>query len=274
MEIQKLGNNQNVNIEFVSANPTGPIHVAHMRGAVFGDVLASIFNKTGYNITREYYVNDSGTQIDILSKSLYKRYCQIFNMNVSINNDEYPGDYLKKIAKKISVTDSDKWLKIEESKRHKFFKDYAVRELVNQIRNDLQLLNINFDIFTYESNIQKQNIIDELFVILNEKKLLYEGILDKPKTEDNSEWEPRKQLLFKSTNLFDDRDRPLKKANGEWTYFANDAAYHYDKYKRKFDIIINVWGADHIGYVPRMKSIVSSITNKDNYFRNTNMSNC
>ena len=267
----EYGKNKKINIEFVSANPTGPITVAHLRGAVLGDVLGSIFETSGYNVTREYYINDSGSQIDILGKSLYKRYCQLFNHDVKINDNEYPGEYLKEIAIKIRDKYGNLWLNENHKKTNDFFKQFAIQNIVKTIKEDLNLLNINFDKFTNESEIVKKNLIEEVFSILKSKNLLYEGFLDKPKADDSENWESRKQLLFKSTEIYDDRDRAFRKANGEWTYFANDAAYHLDKYKRNFDELINIWGADHIGYIPRMRSIVSAITNNNNYL---NIINC
>ncbi|PPR48914.1 MAG: Arginine--tRNA ligase [Alphaproteobacteria bacterium MarineAlpha5_Bin5] len=260
-----FGNNQKLNIEFVSANPTGPITVAHLRGAVLGDVLASVFQQIGYSVTREYYVNDSGSQIQILTNSLFKRYSQLLGYKVELKENEYPGNYLIELAKKILNKYEDYWIKADQIKREDYFREYAISELIKYIQDDLILLNIKFDKFTYESEIVKKNIIEELFLILNNKKLLYEGILEKPKGEDIEEWESRKQLLFKSTEIFDDRDRAFKKANGEWTYFANDAAYHLEKFKRKYDKLINIWGSDHIGYIQRMRSIMMAVTNKNDY---------
>ncbi len=263
--IIKNKKNKKINVEFVSANPTGPIHVAHLRGAVLGDVITSILLKTGNEVTKEYYVNDAGSQIDILGNSLYKRYCQLLKINIQMEKNEYPGEYLKSIAKEIISIDGNKWLDTKDEERLIFFKNFAVKSLINDIKKDLSLLNIHFDKFTYESDIVKSNVIDKLFNILKDQDLIYEGQLDKPKGEDLKDWEPRNQLLFKSSKLFDDVDRSFKKSNGEWTYFANDAAYHYDKYIRKFDKLINIWGADHIGYIPRMKSLVQAISNNNNY---------
>ncbi len=260
----KYGDNKKINIEFVSANPTGPIHIAHLRGAVFGDVLSKLMIKTGYNVTKEYYVNDAGSQIEILANSLIKRYKELNNIKIKIEEHEYPGEYLIEVANEIFNKYGNKWLSENEKETKNYFKTFAVNFLLDKIKNDLNLLEINFDIFTYETNIEKNKIIDRLFTILNEKKLIYEGMLSKPKGED-IDWEPRNQLLFKSSNLLDNEDRAFKKANGEWTYFANDAAYHFDKFSRKFYKLINIWGSDHIGYIPRMKSIVKAITNKDNY---------
>ena len=261
----KFKKNKNINIEFVSANPTGPIHIAHIRGAVFGDVLSNLYNKMGYNVTREYYVNDAGSQINILANSLYKRYLELFDKKIKLLEDEYPGEYLIEIAKEILTRDGDKWLQNNKDDTLKYFKNYAVNTLITKIKTDLKLLNINFDQFTHESDIEKSRIIENLLKVLKEKKLIYDGTLPKPRGED-ADWEPRKQLLFKSSKLLDDQDRAFKKANGEWTYFANDAAYHYNKFKRNYDKLINIWGSDHIGYIPRMKSLLLAIKGDDNYF--------
>ncbi|MDC3131428.1 arginine--tRNA ligase [Pelagibacteraceae bacterium] len=257
--------NKNINIEFVSANPTGPIHIAHIRGAVFGDVLSNLYDKMGYNVTREYYVNDAGSQINTLANSLYKRYLELLDKKIELLDDEYPGEYLIEIAKEIFTRDGDKWLKNNKDDTLKYFKDYAVNTLITKIKTDLELLNINFDQFTHESDIEKSRIIENLLKVLKEKNLIYDGTLSKPRGDD-VDWEPRKQLLFKSSKLLDDQDRALKKVNGEWTYFANDAAYHYNKYKRNYDKLINIWGSDHIGYIPRMKSLLLAIKGDDKFF--------
>ena len=263
--IKKNKKNNNINIEFVSANPTGPVHIGHLRGAVLGDVLASVLTCSGYNVTREYYVNDAGSQIKNLGKSLYKRYLEIFEKKIEISKNDYPGEYLISIAKEIRKKDGDKWLDNKEKNLEEYFENYAISEMINLIKNDLKKINIKFDNFVYESDIVNDKSIEKVFNVLTSKDLLYEGFLDKPKGEDSEDWKPRKQLLFRSTNFNDDSDRPFKKADGEWTYFANDAAYHYDKFSRKFDKLINIWGADHIGYISRMKSIVSVISNKKDF---------
>ena len=260
------GDGKKINVEFVSANPTGPLHIAHIRGAVFGDVLSSLYSKTGYNVFREYYVNDAGSQIDKLSNSLFKRYLQLFDKKIELTEDEYPGQYLIDIAKKIKNQDHDKWLNSKEEETIKYFKNFALENIILEIKSDLEKINIKFDKFTYESDIEKSNIIDELFKILDKKDLLYNGVLEKPKGDD-SDWEPREQLLFKSSNLLDNEDRALKKSNGEWTYFANDAAYHFDKCKRNFDRLVNIWGSDHIGYIPRMYSLIKAIKNDETYLQ-------
>ena len=257
---------QNINIEFVSANPTGPIHIAHIRGAVLGDVLASVFKSIGHKVTREYYVNDAGSQIKILGISLFKRYEQLFNIDSKLIDGEYPGAYLIEIAKKIKISDGDKWIINKNiKKKDEYFEFFAVNFLINKIKEDLSLINVKFDRFTFESQIVKNKFIDKVFKLLEEKNLIYEGYLSKPLGLENQNWVPRKQLLFRSTNFTDVSDRAFKKIGGEWTYFANDSAYHYEKFTRGFDKLINVWGADHIGYINRMKSIVDVTSGKKNY---------
>ena len=264
--LNKIKQKQKINIEFVSANPTGPIHIAHMRGAVLGDVLASILESVGHNITREYYVNDAGSQIAVLGLSLFKRYQELFGIKVDFDEGEYPGEYLIEIAKKIINSDGDKWISHKDvSVRKSYFERYGVNFLIDNIKSDLSLIGINFDKFTFESDIIKNKFLDKVFILLKEKKLLYQGFLERPLGEDTVNWKPRKQLLFRSKNFSDNVDRPFQKSNGEWTYFANDSAYHYEKYLRGFDHLINIWGADHIGYISRMKSIVDIISNKKNY---------
>ena len=266
IKFNKIEKKEKINIEFVSANPTGPIHVAHMRGAVLGDVLASILESVGHKVTREYYVNDAGSQISILGKSLFKRYQELLGQEVFFLDDEYSGEYLIEIAKKIINLDKDKWiLNNNDSKRINHFQNYATQFLIENIKTDLSLIGINFDKFTFESDIIKNKFLDKVFILLKEKKLLYQGFLERPLGEDTVNWKPRKQLLFRSKNFSDNVDRPFQKSNGEWTYFANDSAYHYEKYLRGFDHLINIWGADHIGYISRMKSIVDIISNKKNY---------
>ncbi len=257
---------KSINIEFISANPTGPLHLAHIRGAVLGDVLSSILETVGHKVTREYYVNDSGAQIKSLGVSLFKRYKELFNEEIIFSENEYPGEYLIDIATKIKDLDGDKWIDTtNDQERVLYFEKFAVDALIELIKNDLKLININFDKFSFESDIIKNKFIDEVFGILKKNDLIYEGLLKKPLGEENIDWEPRKQLLFRSTKFQDDSDRPFKKADGSWTYFANDSAYHYEKFTRGFDSLINIWGADHIGYISRMKSVVEVISNKENY---------
>ena len=257
-----IGKNQKINIEFISANPTGPLHLAHSRGAIFGDVLSNILEKVGYKVTREYYINDSGVQIEKLGNSLYLRYCELINKNkIDINEINYPGDYLINIAKLIFKKDKTKWLNTNPIKRKKYFENFATKYILKIIKNDCKNMGIKFDQFISEKKIIEEGVINNVFKKLNKESLLYEGVLEKPKSTNDPDWEPRKQLLFKSTKFGDDSDRPFLKSNNDWTYFANDSAYHYYKIKRKYHKIINIWGADHIGYIKRMKSIVKVMSN-------------
>ena len=256
-----IGKNQKINIEFVSANPTGPLHIAHSRGAVFGDVLSNMMKSLGYEVTREYYMNDTGSQIEILAHSLFVRYKELYDIfDETLDSNSYPGDYLIDIAKEIKKNYGEKWIKEEKELRIKFFKEYAIEKITESIVNDLKLIGIVFDNFISEKEIVKKKYIDLVFEKLKKKNLLYEGILEKPKGESDLDWEPRKQLLFKSSELGDDLDRPFLKSNNEWTYFANDSAYHYFKIERKFSKLINIWGSDHIGYIKRMQSIVNVLS--------------
>tara|TARA_B100001123_G_scaffold408664_1_gene502019 strand:- start:63 stop:1817 length:1755 start_codon:yes stop_codon:yes gene_type:complete len=256
--ISKIGKNKKINIEFISANPTGPLHVAHSRGAVFGDVLSNILNKVGYNVTREYYINDYGNQIKLLGDSLYFRYLQELKLTRnSIDKSFYPGEYLKDIAKIIILKDKSKWIKEKESIRNLYFQKFAINHIMKNIKQDLKNIGIKIDKFTSEKNdIIEKNIINLVFKKLKKNNLLYLGTLEKPKGNQENDWESREQLLFKSSAFGDDNDRPFLKSNNEWTYFANDSAYHFDKISRGFFKLINIWGSDHIGYIKRMKSIV------------------
>jgi len=256
-----LGAGKKINVEFISANPTGPLHVAHARGAVTGDVLANLLVKVGYKVTKEYYINDAGSQIDVLARSLYFRYCEILGENIGeMSIDFYPGDYLKRIAEELIKRDEDKWLYKDESFWLKEFKEFATRKIMKGIRADLNTLGINQEVFTSESSLVQNGAVDEVLKKLEKENLVYKGILEPPKGRKPDDWEPRPQTLFKATQFGDDIDRPLKKSDGTWTYFANDIAYHYDKYKRGFNVMINIFGADHGGYVKRMVAATAAIS--------------
>ena len=250
-----------VNIEYVSANPTGPMHIGHARGAVFGDSLANLLEYSGYNVTREYYINDAGQQIINLARSVYIRYIEILKDKEPIFGDDlYPGEYLIPVAKSIIDKFGDKFISLKELDWIEVFKEYSINAMMLLIKNDLSLINIHHDNFVSEQSLKSNGLIDNVVELLSKKNSIYEGVLEAPKGQKNDDWESRPQLLFKSTLFGDDLDRPLKKADNTWTYFAADAAYHYDKYKRNYTSIINVWGADHGGYIKRIEGIVKTVS--------------
>ena len=256
-----IGKSEKVIIEFVSATPTGPLHIGHCRGAVYGDVLSNIMKKLGYKVFKEYYINDTGSQIDKLTNSVIYRYNELFNKNKkNIDENLYPGEYLINLAQDLKKKYGSKLLE-KNKKNNLTIKDFSLKWILNLIKNDLNLLGVNFDLFYSENNLIKKNKISICLDTLKKNKLIYEGIPEKPKGGDLDEWEPRKQSLFKSTNFGDDADRALQKSDGDYTYFAKDIAYHWDKYKRGFSFMINVWGADHGGYIKRLSSAVKAITN-------------
>ncbi|MDF0607592.1 arginine--tRNA ligase [Wolbachia endosymbiont of Onchocerca gibsoni] len=252
-----IGNNQAVNVEFVSANPTGPLHIGHARGAVFGDVLANLLKKVGYQATKEYYINDAGTQIDTLIRSVYLRYKEALGEKISIERGLYPGEYLKKIGKELAKKYGKGLL---EKQDYQIIRDYALSSILELIKEDMHLLGVNHDIFTSEYELQKSGKIEESIKILSNKGLIYEGYLGKPKGKESENWTSRKEMLFCSTKFGDDVDRALKKEDGSWTYFASDIAYHFDKISRGFNNIIVELGSDHSGYIKRLKAVVSALS--------------
>ena len=247
-------------IEYVSANPTGPLHVGHCRGAIFGDILANLLSFVGNKVIKEYYINDYGNQINQFVKSVYFRILELKN-NFSFPEDQdlYPGDYIIDIAKKILIKNQilnfDNYNLIFND-----LKNLSINEAMNLIKNDLKTLGIIHDNFVSENYIVNQKLVEKALDILKGRDYVYEGILEKPKGNDVDDWEPRKQILFKSTKFGDDTDRALKKSDGSWTYFANDVAYHLNKIERKFDLLINVLGADHAGYLKRQASCVAALS--------------
>jgi arginyl-tRNA synthetase len=260
-----FGNNQNLEskkilVEYVSANPTGPLHVGHCRGAVFGDILANLLKFVGHKVVKEYYINDYGNQINQFVKSVYHRILELKN-NIPFPEDQglYPGDYVIDIAKNIlknkKIPNFDNYDLIFEN-----FKDLCIKEAMHLIKSDLKKLGIVHDSFVSEKSLVNKNVVEKVLKILKDHDYVYEGILEKPKGNEVEDWEPRKQLLFKSTKFGDDMDRALKKSDGSWTYFANDVAYHFDKIERKFDLLINVLGADHAGYLKRQASCVLALS--------------
>ncbi|MHA1538982.1 MAG: arginine--tRNA ligase [Alphaproteobacteria bacterium] len=257
------GKDQAVNVEYVSANPTGPLHVGHTRGAVLGDVMASLLEKVGYAVTREYYINDAGGQIDVLAQSSYLRYCEALGEDIGeIPEGFYPGDYLKAVGESLATRFGDTLKNQTEEEWLPVVKDAALRAMMNLIREDLALLNIKHDVFTSEQDLRDQGAVEEVLALLEEKGLIYTGVLEAPKGKLVDDWEARPQTLFKATAFGDDVDRALKKSDGSWTYFAPDIAYHYDKFKRGATQMIDVLGADHGGYVKRIKSATKAITDE------------
>ena len=255
------GNLEKVNIEYVSANPTGPMHIGHARGAVYGDSLANLLEYVGYNITKEYYINDSGQQIVNLAKSVYLRYLEILNNKKEIFKDDlYPGEYLIPVAQNIINNYGDKFLNCDEIAWLDTFKKISISSMMDLIKDDLSSINIHHDVFTSEEFLKSNGFIEKVVKILNENNMIYEGVLDPPKGLKKEDWKSRPQLLFKSTAFGDDVDRPLKKSDNSWTYFAADAAYHYEKFLRNYSTIINIWGADHGGYIKRIEGIIKSFS--------------
>lgn len=256
-----IGRGEPVNVEYVSANPTGPLHVGHGRGAVFGDALATLLEKAGYAVTREYYINDAGAQIDALARSVHLRYREALGETiVEIPEGLYPGDYLKDVGARIAASDGDKWLGQPEEAWLEHFRLTATDAMMDLIRGDLAALGIHQSVFSSELAIQRAGRVEEAVKTLEERGLIYTGVLEPPKGKKPEDWEPRPQMLFRSTEFGDDVDRPLRKSDGSWTYFASDIAYHWDKYKRGSANLIDVLGADHGGYAKRMKAATKAIS--------------
>ena len=249
------------NIEFVSANPTGPLHVGHCRGAILGDVLSNLISFNGHKVTKEYYVNDSGSQIKNFINSVYFRIIEIKSKKKFPDDENlYPGDYIIDIAKKIIKTNIIK----DFTDIDKIYKKLYVETLkysMDIVKNDLKILGVKHDSFVYESNLIKDNVVKTVVKQLQKKEFIYKGSLKAPKGEINDKWKARSQLLFKSTLFGDDTDRALQKEDASWTYFASDIAYHFHKVERKFDVLINVLGADHAGYIKRIKAATKAVSN-------------
>ncbi|MGA9411526.1 MAG: arginine--tRNA ligase [Roseobacter sp.] len=255
-----IGEGQRVNVEFVSANPTGPLHVGHTRGAVFGDALASLLDFAGFNVTREYYINDGGAQVDVLARSVYLRYLEAHGQEVAFADGTYPGDYLIPVGEKLKELKGDAYVGQPEEMWLEDVRSFATDAMMDLIRDDLKALGVKMDVFYSEKSLYGTGRIEAAIEDLKSKGLIYEGVLEPPKGKKPEDWEPREQTLFKSTEHGDDVDRPVMKSDGSWTYFAPDIAYHYDKVSRGFDALIDVFGADHGGYVKRMKAAVSALS--------------
>jgi len=256
-----IGGGRAVNVEYVSANPTGPLHIAHARGAVVGDALASLLAKAGYKVTREYYVNDAGAQVDVLARSAHLRYREALGETIAqIPEGFYPGDYLKEVGQALAARDGEKWLGRPEADWLAPVRNFAVDMILSGIRADLAALGIHQEVFSSERAMIQSGGVDRALKTLEERGLIYIGTLDPPKGKTPEDWEPRPQTLFRASQFGDDVDRPLKKSDGSWTYFASDIAYHFDKFRRGTPTMIDIWGADHAGYIKRMQAAVRAIT--------------
>lgn len=256
----EIGRGQKVNVEFVSANPTGPLHVGHTRGAVFGDALARLLAFTGHAVTREYYINDGGGQIDTLARTAHLRYREALGEAIEIPDGLYPGDYVVPVGEALAARFGDRLRDAPEAEWMPVVREIATAAMMDHIRDDLGALGVEMDVFFSEKSLYGTGRIEETLQALEGMGLVYTGVLEPPKGKTPEDWEPRPQTLFKSSDYGDDVDRPLKKSDGAWTYFAPDIAYHYDKIQRGFDKLINVFGADHGGYVKRLTAAVAALS--------------
>jgi arginyl-tRNA synthetase len=254
------GAGRRVNVEYVSANPTGPLHVGHTRGAVFGDALAALMAFAGWEATREYYINDGGAQVDVLARSAYERYREAHGLEPRIAEGLYPGDYLIPVGAALKDRFGATLLDRPEEDWLGPVRDLATDMMMETIRADLDLLGVRMDRFYSEKSLYGTGRIEAALADLEARGLIYVGTLEPPKGKTPEDWEPRPQTLFRSTAYGDDTDRPLKKSDGAWTYFAPDIAYHFDKVSRGYDLLIDVFGADHGGYVKRMKAAVAALS--------------
>ena len=254
------GKAERVNVEYVSANPTGPLHMGHCRGAVVGDALARVLEAAGFRVTKEYYVNDAGAQVDTLARSVHLRYREALGEDIGdIPEGMYPGEYLKPIGIELAAEFGDQYAEAPESEWLALFRKRAVAAMLDLIRHDLALLGIHHDRFASEAELQDAGAVDRGLETLRAKDLVYEGVLEAPKGQTPEDWEPVELTLFRSTQFGDDQDRPMKKSDGSWTYFGSDAAYHLEK-AQAADHLVNIWGADHAGTVKRVRSAVRALT--------------
>ncbi len=256
-----VGKGERVNVEYVSANPTGPMHVGHCRGAVVGDALASLLEAAGYVVTREYYVNDAGSQVDTLARSAHLRYREALGEDIgAIPEGLYPGDYLVQVGHALEADYGNRFVDAPESEWLETFRKRTVEYMVILIKEDLALLGIHHDLFASEAELAAAGGPDRAMETLKAKGLVYQGELERPKSiDDHDEWEPVELTLFRSTGFGDDQDRPMKKSDGSWTYFGSDAAYHLEKAEAA-DHLVNIWGADHAGTVKRVQAAVKALT--------------
>ena len=251
-----------VNVEYVSANPTGPMHMGHCRGAVVGDALASLLEHAGHQVTREYYVNDAGAQVDTLARSAHLRYREALGEAIGdIPDGLYPGDYLKPVGEALAAEHGDRFVAAPDAEWLPLFKRETVAAMMALIRSDLAMLGVHHDRFASEAEVQASGAVDRAFALLAERGLVYQGTLPPPKGKTAEDWEPTELTLFRSTAYGDDQDRPIRKSDGSWTYFAADTAYHMEKLGQA-DELINIWGADHTGTVKRTQAAVEALAGR------------
>jgi arginyl-tRNA synthetase len=256
-----IGKGRSVNVEYVSANPTGPLHAAHARGAVLGDVMAELLAFSGWNVTREYYTNDAGSQVDVLARSAYLRYCEALGDDIGdIPPGLYPGAYLADVGVALAEEVGPLYRGKDESEWLAPVRDFAIHSIMAGIAGDLKALGIKMDRFSSERALVETGAVQAAVDRLLAQNDVYRGILEPPKGKEPEDWEPREQLLFRASEFGDDTDRPLQKSDGTWTYFASDVAYHMDKLDRTKGPLINIFGADHSGYVKRMKAAVAALS--------------
>jgi arginyl-tRNA synthetase len=254
-----IGAGLTVNVEYVSANPTGPMHMGHCRGAVVGDALASLLEYVGHTVIREYYVNDAGGQVDVLARSAHLRYREALGETIEIPEGLYPGDYLKPVGALLAAEYGDRFVHAPESDWLAQFRKQAVASMLVMIKADLALLGIHHNLFSSEAELQAEGKPEQAEKWLREQDLIYDGVLEAPKGETPEDWEPVELPLFRSTRFGDDQDRPIRKSNGQWTYFGADLAYHFQK-AQSADQLIDIWGADHAGTVKRIVAAVQALT--------------
>ncbi|HVH49611.1 MAG TPA: arginine--tRNA ligase [Sphingomicrobium sp.] len=256
-----VGKGERVNVEYVSANPTGPMHVGHCRGAVVGDALARLLEAAGFRVTKEYYVNDAGGQVDTLARSVHLRYREALGQEIGdIPEGLYPGDYLKPIGQALAAEYGDKFVDVPEDEWLVLFRQRAVAAMLELIKHDLGLLGIHHDKFASEAEVQASGAVGRGMATLEAKGLVYQGVLERPKSlDEHDEWEPVELTLFASSKFGDDQDRPMRKSDGSWTYFGADAAYHLQK-AESADHLVNIWGADHAGTCKRIQAAVRALT--------------
>lgn len=255
-----VGKGERVNVEYVSANPTGPLHMGHGRGAVVGDSLARLLEAAGFRVTKEYYVNDAGAQVDTLARSVHLRYREALGEAVEMPEGMYPGDYLVPVGAVLAAEHGDRYAAAPEAEWLPLFRARTIEAMLDLIRHDLALLGIHHDKFASEAELQAAGAVERALETMRAKGLVYEGELERPKSLDShDEWEPVVLTLFRSTQFGDDQDRPIKKADGSWTYFGSDAAYHLMK-AESADHLVNIWGADHAGTVKRVQAAVNALT--------------